>query len=654
MLGVADEATGSSGQSPGDSLPGGSLPGGSLPGGRRLGRRLSVWHYLVAIALPPCLGVAVLAGVVVTERFTTAADARRIERSMATIQHLDDLRRTIDAEATTIAATDTLLGLGLNLATARKIAAAVAPRPAAQARKDTDAALARLRADPEMATPVAALTRELAAARVPQSASRAGGAKRARARAWETILDYRHVLDLVADDQRAVAVAVAAGRRGAGSPATLAAAVQLADVTDVVQLANRRLALLYLAYLAPAESLPATRTALADVDAVYRRAADGLEARLSPRLQADWHHLAAGELVAQVDGYVGDNIERLTAGEAAAPTPQDLMGTATAVEQWNVRAGAFLAAAVREGTSAAAADRSAATRRAVLTLAGALAIIVLTFGVILALGGLIRRRLAAVADGARRLSAGQLEPIPVRGPREAAVAATGLNDAVANLRRVLSSVELLAAGDLECPEVRNPAPGPLGAAVHASVEVLTEAIREREELQRELEHRATHDALTGLPNRTEAERLMESALDDARAEPGTLGAVGILFVDLDHFKQVNDEHGHHAGDHVLQVAAARMRAGVRPGDAVCRLGGDEFVVVMSGVAPELLTEIGERLVTELSEPIAYRGAEVRIGASIGAALGGPGVRTADDLLAQADRATYRAKAAGRGRLTLAG
>jgi diguanylate cyclase (GGDEF)-like protein len=642
---VADDATESSGQA----------PAGSLPGGHRLGRWLSVWHYLVAIALPPCLGVAVLAGVVVTERFSAAADARRIERSMATIQHLDDARRAIDAEATAIAAPDTLVGLGLSPAAARQIAAFVAPQPAAQTRKDTDAVLARLRSDPEMAAPLAALTRELAAAREPPSASADKGAWHASQRAWETITDYRRVLDRVAADQRAVAVAVAAGRRGAGSPATLAAAVQLADVSDVVLLASRRLALLYLAYLAPDDALPATRTSLADVDAVYRRTVEDLESRLSPGLRAEWQILAKGELVAQVDGYVGRNIELITANRPASPKPRDLMETSKAVDRWNSEAGSFLAAAVREGTSAAAADRSAATRRAVLTVAAALAIIALTFGVILALGGLIRRRLAAVADGARRLSSGQLEPIPVRGPREAAVAATGLNDAVANLRRVLSTVELLAAGDLESPEVRRPTPGPLGAAVHASVEVLTDAIREREHLQRELEHRATHDALTGLPNRAEAERLLESALDDSRARVGALaGEVGVLFVDLDHFKQINDAHGHHAGDHILQVAAARMRAGVRPEDAVCRFGGDEFIVVMSGVVPDLLTEVGERLVRQLSEPIAYHGTELRIGASIGAALGGAGMQTADDLLAGADRATYRAKAAGRGRLTLAG
>jgi diguanylate cyclase (GGDEF)-like protein len=86
---------------------------------------------------------------------------------------------------------------------------------------------------------------------------------------------------------------------------------------------------------------------------------------------------------------------------------------------------------------------------------------------------------------------------------------------------------------------------------------------------------------------------------------------------------------------------------------VCRLGGDEFVVIFAGTATGDLTLIGERLVVALAEPINYQGSHLRIGASIGAALSGPAGRTAEELLACADRAAYRAKAAGRGRLALA-
>jgi diguanylate cyclase (GGDEF)-like protein len=624
---------------------------GALPARGGLGQRLSVWHYLVAIALPPCLGVAALAGLVAVERVSAARDARAIERSMETIQRLDDLRKAVDTEATTKAATDTLVGLGFKPRQARQVAAFVAPKPAATTRRDTDAARGAVGADPEMAAPLAALSRELAAARKPPDAPAGRGAGRARARAWETIAEYRRLLDLIADDQRDVAVAVAAGRRGLGSTGTTSAAVQLADVSDVVLLSSRRLAVLYLAYLAPAAELPKVRVQLRDIDAQYRRTAGELPPRLSPELRREWEALARKPLVGLVDTYVSRNIEALTSGQEASPRPEDLTATSRAVSEWNAGASSFLASAVRQGTAAAAADRSAANRRAVLTVGAAAVLLAITLGVILVLGGLIRRRLGAVADGARRLSAGQLEPMPVRGPREAAVAATGLNDAAANLRQVLSTVEHLAVGDLESPELRRPTPGRLGAAVHASVELLADAIRERERLQGELEYRASHDALTGLPNRPEAERLLEGALEDARAGAG--GEVGALFVDLDHFKQVNDTHGHHAGDHVLQVAASRMRAEVSPAGIVCRLGGDEFVVILPGTAPGELTVIGERLVAELAQPIPYQGTDLRIGASIGAAVSGPAAQTAEELLVCADRAAYHAKATGRGRLTLA-
>jgi diguanylate cyclase (GGDEF)-like protein len=619
----------------------------------RLGRRLSVWHYLVAIALPPSIGVAAIAGLVAAERVATARDARSIERSMETIQRLDHVRQAVDAEATASAAADTLVGLGVPPEQARQVAAFVAPKPVAELRKATDAAVVAVRADPATAAPLAVVTRRLAAAREPPDAPGGAGARRARSRAWETIVEYRQLLDVIADDQRDVAIAIAAGGRGVGSPATLRAAVRLADVSDVVLLSSRRLAVLYLAYLAPPDELPQVRARLRDVDAQYRSTVFGLETRLSPPLRQQWRAMRTMPLVSLVDGYVSRNIEALTAGRAASARPQDLTGTSRAVNQWNARASLFLTAAVREGTAAAAADRSAANRRAALTVTLTAVLLVVTLGVIAVLGGLMRRRFGAVAAGAKRLSSGRLEPMPVRGPREAADAATGLNDAVANLLRVRATVEHLVAGDLEAPELQEPTPGRLGTAVHASVELLTDAIRERERLQLELEYRASHDALTGLPNRTEAERLLEGALEDTRAGAGPAGEVGALFVDLDHFKQINDTHGHHAGDHVLQVAASRMRAEVSPGGTVCRLGGDEFVVILAGTAPEDLTAIGERLVVRLAEPITYQGTTVRIGASIGAALSGPAGETADDLLACADRAAYRAKAAGRGRLALA-
>jgi diguanylate cyclase (GGDEF)-like protein len=526
----------------------------------------------------------------------------------------------------------------------------VAPTPAEEARKDTATSIVVLRGDPGSAAPLAAITRELDTARQPSKIT-GNSAKRARSRAWGTIIAYRRVLDRIAVYQRDVTISIAAGGRGAGSPTTMRAAVQLADVSDVVLLSSRRLAVLYLVFLAPPADLPATRVQLRDVDAQYRRAVDGFDGRLSPQLRTRWRGLARGELVGFVNTYVSDNIKALAAGRSVSSKPADLMNTSRAVAEWNTGSSEFLDAAVDEGTAAAVADRKAAVGRATLTIGAAGVLLAITLGVLVVLGGLIRRRLGAVAEGAMRLSAGRLETMPVRGPREAAVAATGLNDAVSSLRQMLATMEHLAAGDLESEELRRETPGRLGAAVNASVEVLADAIREREQLQSELEYRATHDALTGLPNRAEAERLLESVLEDTRAGSG--GLVGTLFVDLDHFKTVNDTYGHHAGDHVLQVAAARMRAEASPAGTVCRLGGDEFVVILGGTGLEDLMLIGEHLVEELAEAITYQGVDLRIGASIGAALSGDPGQSAEELLARADRAAYRAKAAGRGRLTFA-
>jgi diguanylate cyclase (GGDEF)-like protein len=236
----------------------------------------------------------------------------------------------------------------------------------------------------------------------------------------------------------------------------------------------------------------------------------------------------------------------------------------------------------------------------------------------------------------------------VRGPREIAVASDGLNDAVATLRQVTDTAERLAAGDLDGTRARRPAPGPLGEAVNASVDLLTDAFAERHRLQAELRHQATHDSLTGLPNRAESERLLAAALAGGASEALADGSrEGLLFVDLDYFKDVNDTYGHHAGDHVLQVCAARMAAEVRAGDTVCRLGGDEFVVILQPAeADVVVVDIGQRIVDAIGRPITFQGNEMRVGASVGVAVAN-GRAAPEELLNRADRAAYRAKAAGR-------
>ncbi|OMQ13838.1 hypothetical protein A7K94_0220790, partial [Modestobacter sp. VKM Ac-2676] len=176
----------------------------------------------------------------------------------------------------------------------------------------------------------------------------------------------------------------------------------------------------------------------------------------------------------------------------------------------------------------------------------------------------------------------------------------------------------VARGDLDNAVLAEPLPGPLGEVVHASVRQIVSSVRQREELQSAQAHRAAHDPLTELPNRAQAMQLTASALSRARRS----GAMtGLLFVDLDGFKAVNDTHGHACGDEVLRAVAGRLEAAVRSGDVVCRLGGDEFVVLVEPVETERdLLELAERLIAVVGEPITTDGHQLRVGASIGVAV----------------------------------
>ena len=158
-------------------------------------------------------------------------------------------------------------------------------------------------------------------------------------------------------------------------------------------------------------------------------------------------------------------------------------------------------------------------------------------------------------------------------------------------------------------------------------------------------HRADHDPLTGLANRTTLSGRLRHALQRVKRADRT---VAVLFVDLDNFKQANDALGHTAGDELLRVTAARIDQAVRPGDTVARFGGDEFVALCEDVAgADEAMEIAERLRVILAEPIPLGAGVARVTASIGVALPDRPDRSAEMLLQAADRARYEAKAAGR-------
>ncbi|GAB7046484.1 GGDEF domain-containing protein [Catenuloplanes indicus] len=173
----------------------------------------------------------------------------------------------------------------------------------------------------------------------------------------------------------------------------------------------------------------------------------------------------------------------------------------------------------------------------------------------------------------------------------------------------------------------------------------TIAVREQEHAQAQLAYQAHHDPLTGLANRT--------VLDDRLTGTLTGGPVALLYCDLDGFKEVNDTHGHEAGDAVLTAIAARLSETVRGTDLVARLGGDEFVLLCPGLDATAATQLAERVLDQVARPVPFRGTGLTVGVSIGIASYGHDLPdSAATVLRAADAAMYQAKHRGRRRWVL--
>ena len=178
-------------------------------------------------------------------------------------------------------------------------------------------------------------------------------------------------------------------------------------------------------------------------------------------------------------------------------------------------------------------------------------------------------------------------------------------------------------------------------------------VTERKEAEEAIRNLAFVDTLTSLPNRRFLLDRLRQGLANSRRH-GSHGA--LLFIDLDHFKSINDTYGHEAGDKLLCEVARRLRQSVREGDTVGRLGGDEFVVMLEDLgasgheACERGAAIGEKILAALNEPFLIDGDQHHTTPSIGVTCFGSADERAEDLLRRADAAMYRAKAAGRNRM----
>ena len=172
-------------------------------------------------------------------------------------------------------------------------------------------------------------------------------------------------------------------------------------------------------------------------------------------------------------------------------------------------------------------------------------------------------------------------------------------------------------------------------------------LRERRSAEEKIRYLAEHDGLTGLPNRNSLQARLAAALERVEASGETLS---LVCIDLDHFKEANDLHGHLAGDALLVEAARRLQDSVTAPSFAARLGGDEFILVQiaAGDQPAAAAELAGRVLEQLSVPAVYEGQDLAMGASLGVSLFPDDGRTAEALLANADMALYRAKESGRG------
>jgi len=167
---------------------------------------------------------------------------------------------------------------------------------------------------------------------------------------------------------------------------------------------------------------------------------------------------------------------------------------------------------------------------------------------------------------------------------------------------------------------------------------------ERKRYQEQLEHQANYDQLTGLPNRN----LLLDRLKQAVHSQRQVRSIAVVFIDLDHFKFINDSLGHNAGDVLLQKMAERLRSAVRDGDTVARMGGDEFILVLDDQHNEdVVFRAMQRIVAKVTEPMTIDGRELFVTCSAGISLHPQDGTDVETLLKNADAAMYRAKENGR-------
>lgn len=359
----------------------------------------------------------------------------------------------------------------------------------------------------------------------------------------------------------------------------------------------------------------------------------------------------AARFANEINELVATSVIGESQGALSASSLSDLNGLASIFEASTVTTDLYLTLVEAAGRDVELASQSAVhgaesrNQRALTYL-----FVVMTASATVALGATraIVQPLHRLAQGARRIRDGEPPRLDAEGPIEVREAAWAIKEAGLQLDLAARQAQALAEGDLANPSLQGPGPGNLGKSLQAAVKNLAASLNEREEFRRRIAHEASHDGLTQLPNRNASLDHLEHGLARTARSATQLA---VLFIDLDGFKRVNDQHGHQAGDAVLRVTAQRLVGSVRDGDHVGRLGGDEFVVVAEPIdGVDRALDLAHRIIATISAPIQDGNLHVTVAASVGIAISSQPGATASELLRDADLAVYKAKAMGRGRV----
>ena len=606
---------------------------GSVGSARTRGTPLVL--YVTALVLVPMLGVLALVGVTLHAAIGTSDSAAAASRSVATVILLERVQSSIEQEVIPVLTVAGLhspelvarLGIPPDFLASARTQANVALQTA---RTSTDQTLSAVPADSEAAPSVAAVRSALQPLRSSDVSERT----------FNELLDtYQGYQRLSSDVARERQLAEDSARDEDVSGATRSAIDDVAKLSRFGQAASVEIPLFFLSSDFGGTNASPWLAAHAE----YRAAVTGLDTLSQSEVRSAWARISSAGPVRLVAG----SLEGQTLPGAAPLSLLQQQELAGESQDRNTLLSDLLNVAVGRAEALAIGDRRDAqtqTTRAILLALGQALVTAAVVGVV---WRSLSRSLHRLAGRAQDVSRGTLVDVEVDGPREVRTVSAALRSTVASLRRIQDQAGAVARGDLDHALLDEPLPGPLGEVVHASVQRIVVAVRQRQELQFELARQAEHDSLTELPNRAQALRLVSAALQRAQR---AAAVVGLLFIDLDGFKAVNDGFGHAAGDEVLRQTAHRLGSVVRSGSVVCRLGGDEFVVLVEPAeSEEDLVSLSQRLIETVSRPIGIGGTTVTIGASIGIATSRSDSIDAEALLAQADTAVYRAKDMGRGR-----